>query len=75
MIKMNYRNAVVGKVIEVAQTSWDASGMRQVALECCDPFDSATTLVYVTNYRDAMIMVDRMVCVYDNELYPLEWEV
>jgi hypothetical protein len=72
MIEMNYRNAVVGKVIEVSQRPWDSTNRRQVAIECCDPFKFTTTLVWVHNYEDAMMMVDRMVCVYDGELYPLE---
>lgn len=63
-IASNYENAIVG-VIKYA----DASGT--VLLECDDPWDHVTVVLIIGNPDEAMIWVDRSVCVHDGKVYQI----
>ena len=63
-IATRYENAIVG-VIKYA----DESGT--VLLECDDPWDHVTVVLIVDNYADAMVLVDRSVCVHDGKVHSI----
>lgn len=67
----NYRNAVVGKVTAVSTNYYRQDGYRLVTLLCEEPMANITVRVWVCNPDDAEMLVDRMVVVYDCEVYPM----
>lgn len=67
----DYCNAVVGKLVEVASRSWGNLESRMAVIVTDDPFAPVTVRVWVRNYSDAEILVDRTVVFYEGRVYPL----
>lgn len=63
-INARYQNAVVGTLRYV-----DDGGVALV--ECDEIFETITVPTRVVNHSDAMLLVDRVVCVYDQIVYPM----
>lgn len=72
VVNDNYKNAVVGKIIEVADRSWGNPDRRMVAIETDDPFVSIIVREFITNWQDAEVLVDRTVVCYDHKVFPLQ---
>lgn len=63
-INTRHFNAVVGVLKYV-----DDGGVALV--ECDEIFETITVPVRVMNHADAMLLVDRTVCVFDSNVYPM----
>lgn len=63
-INTRHLNAVVGVLKYV-----DDGGVALV--ECDEIFETITVPVRVMNHTDAMLLVDRAVCVFDSIVYPM----
>lgn len=66
-INTHYRNATVGVIKYV-----DHDGV--VLIECDDTFDKVVATQIVNNASEAMYLVDRLVCVYQGNVYRMEIE-
>lgn len=67
----DYRNAVCGMVIDVANRSWSDDGARLVTIRCQEPFDTIVVRAMVANWGDAMMLMERTVVLCDRHVYPL----
>lgn len=67
----NYRNAVVGRITEVANRSWGNPDSRMVVIETDDPFARIIVRVFVKNWTDAEVLIDREVVCHDGYVYPI----
>lgn len=64
----SYCNAIVGRLVDVANRSWGGSNHRMVVIETDDPFVTVIVRTFVNNHEDAELLIDRMVCVYQATL-------
>jgi hypothetical protein len=69
VVNDNYKNAVVGKIIEVADRSWGNPDKRMVVIETDDPFTRIVVRDFVKNWEDAQMLVDMTVCMYEGMVY------
>lgn len=70
VINDSCRNAVVGKLLEVASRSW-GDDRRMVVVRTDDPFVPVTVRSFVRNFEDAEALVDTIVVVYEDMVYRL----
>jgi hypothetical protein len=66
-----YRNAVVGKLVHVDGYKLRHSASRMAVIETDDPFVPLVVRVWVRNWEDAQILVDRTVVFYDGHIHAL----
>lgn len=66
----SYRNAIVGRLVDVANRSWGNPNHRMVVIETDDPFVTVIVRTFVNNHEDAELLIDRMVCVYQATIIP-----
>lgn len=70
IVNDNMRNAVVGRLLEVASRSW-GDDRRMVTIQTDDPFASVIVRCFVRNFEDAEALVDTTVVVYEDCLFRL----
>jgi len=69
----NYNNAVVGRLVDMANRSW-GDNRRMVVIETDDPFATIIVRRFVNNWQDAELLIDRTVCVYNDTIIHIPQE-
>lgn len=66
-----YCNATVGRLVDVATHQWSSSGdgLRMIVVRTEEPFVQTIVRRFVTNWRDAELLIDRMVMVHESSVY------